>query len=79
PQQHLRFFANFAIATEKRPQWFSAKGDPGLLMIALALHAYRDHLYLVGLPIFVQKLLFAALAPIARVRGYRLEIGPVPE
>jgi hypothetical protein len=42
------------------------------------LNAYRDHLYLAGVPLFLQKLLFAVLAPIARLRGYRMEIEPAP-
>jgi mannose-6-phosphate isomerase-like protein (cupin superfamily) len=75
-QQHLRFFKNFATLTEKHPEWFAAKGDPHLLLIALVLHTYRDHLYLAGIPIIVQKLLFGVLAPLARLRGYRLEIEP---
>lgn len=75
-QQHLRFFANFASLAEKRPKWFSAKGEPHFLLIALALHSYRDHLYLAGPPILVQKLLFSLLAPIARLVGYVLEIEP---
>jgi quercetin dioxygenase-like cupin family protein len=75
-QRHLRFFQNFATLTEKRPEWFSPKGDPRLLLIALVLHTYRDHLYLAGIPVFAQKLLFAALSPLARLRGYRLEVEP---
>ncbi|MGL5136237.1 MAG: cupin domain-containing protein, partial [Beijerinckiaceae bacterium] len=31
PQQHLRFFRNFATLTEERPEWFSEKGDPRFL------------------------------------------------
>jgi mannose-6-phosphate isomerase-like protein (cupin superfamily) len=77
-QQHLSFFKNFATLAQNRPQWFSAKGDPHLLLIALVLHRYRGHLYLAGIPIFVQKLLFAALSPLARLRGYRLAIEPLP-
>ncbi|MBC8050933.1 MAG: cupin domain-containing protein [Chitinophagales bacterium] len=76
-QQHLRFFRNFAMLAAKRTEWFSTKGDPHLLLIALVLHAYRGHLYLAGIPIFVQKMLFGALAPVARYRGYRLEIEPL--
>ena len=64
------------MLTKKRPEWFSAEGDPNLLLIALLLHSYRDHLYLAGIPVFVQKLIFAALSPLARVRGYRLEVEP---
>lgn len=78
-QQHLRFFKNFATLVEKHPDWFSAKGDPHLLLIALVLHAYRGHLYLAGVPVVLQKLLFGILAPLARLRGYRLEIAPLAQ
>ncbi len=44
--------------------------------IALTLHTYRDHFYLAGPPIFLQKLMFSALSPLARLRGYQLEIEP---
>jgi mannose-6-phosphate isomerase-like protein (cupin superfamily) len=76
-QQHLRFFANFATLTVKQPSWFSSAGDPNFLLIALVLHTYSDHLYLAGVPIWLQKLLFAALAPLARLRGYRMAIEPL--
>lgn len=78
-QQHLRFFANFAMLTVKQPSWFSSAGDPDFLLIALVLHTYSDHLYLAGVPIWVQKLLFAALAPVARLCGYRMAIEPLRE
>ncbi|MBR0839368.1 cupin domain-containing protein [Bradyrhizobium liaoningense] len=77
-QQHLRFFANFATLTVRQPTWFSSAGDPNFLLIALVLHAYRDHLYLAGVPVWLQKLMFAALAPVARLVGYRLAIPPLP-
>lgn len=76
PQRHGRFFLNFAMTAERHPAWFSAKGDPNLLLIALVLHSYRDHLYLARLPRWLQKALFAALAPVARSRGYRLALDP---
>jgi len=78
-QQHLRFFMNFATLAAHQTQWFSKKGEPSLLLIALALHSYRDHLYLAGPPIFLQKLIFAVLAPLARLRGYRLAIEPAAQ
>jgi mannose-6-phosphate isomerase-like protein (cupin superfamily) len=78
-QQHLRFFANFATLAANRTAWFSSKGDPNFLLIALVLHTYRDHLYLAGPPIFLQKLIFALLAPLARLCGYRLAIEPLHE
>lgn len=69
-----RLFKNFAVLTEMHPEWFSPKGDPSLLLIALVLHTYRNHLYLAGVPVLLQKVLFAMLSPIARIRGYRLAI-----
>ena len=76
PQQHRRFFANFAKTTQRHPGWFSPRGKPKLLLIALILHRYHEHLYLARYPVLLQKLLFAALAPLARLRGYRLEVEP---
>jgi mannose-6-phosphate isomerase-like protein (cupin superfamily) len=76
-EQHLRFFANFASLAAHRTEWFDRRGKPDFLLIALALHAYRGHLYLAGPPVWLQKLLFAALAPLARLRGYRMEIEPL--
>jgi hypothetical protein len=43
---------------------------------ALILNTYPDHLYLAGPPVLLQKLIFALLAPLSRVRSYRLEIEP---
>ncbi|CAM5775025.1 hypothetical protein LMIY3S_04816 [Labrys miyagiensis] len=76
PQQQRRFFANFAATAERRGRWFSARGRPHLLLMALVLHRYRDHLYLANQPVWLQKALFAALAPVARLFGYGLEIQP---
>jgi mannose-6-phosphate isomerase-like protein (cupin superfamily) len=76
PQQQRGFFANFAAMTERRQRWFSARGKPHLLLMALVLHRYRDHLYVAGQPVWLQKLIFATLAPVARLFGYRLEIEP---
>jgi mannose-6-phosphate isomerase-like protein (cupin superfamily) len=78
-QQQLRFFANFATLAAYRTEWFSSKGDPKFLMIALVLHTYRDHLYLAEPPIFLQKFIFAMLAPVARLCGYRMAIEPLRE
>lgn len=75
-QQHIRFFANFGMICERHPEWFSPAGDPPLLAMALKFHLYRDHMYLANLPIVLQKLLFAFLAPVARLRGYHAEIMP---
>ncbi|WP_117192525.1 cupin domain-containing protein [Rhizobium terrae] len=75
-QKHLRFFLNLAASTVLTPENFSPAGDPKLLPIALKLNAYRDHLYIAGPPIWVQKLIYAALAPIAWLMGYRLIVAP---
>jgi mannose-6-phosphate isomerase-like protein (cupin superfamily) len=77
-QQHVRFFANFASLAQNRPGWFSPTGMPHLLLMALVLHRYPDHLYGARLPVRLQKLLFAVLAPLARLRGYALEVEPRP-
>ena len=76
-QQHLLFFANFARMTMEHPEWFSAKGDPDFLLIAACLHKFKDHIYLARPPAFVQKLLFAILAPVARLCGYAVEVNPI--
>lgn len=76
-QQHLLFFANFARLTAEHPEWFSAKGDPHFLLIAASLNTFKDHIYLAHPPVWVQKLLFAVFAPIARLVGYKFEVKPV--
>lgn len=75
-QQHLRFFLNLARWTAECPDYFKPDGSVKLLPIALFLNAFRDHLYISALPVIVQKLLFATLAPIARIMGYRLAVKP---
>jgi quercetin dioxygenase-like cupin family protein len=76
PQRQEEFFRTFATLTQDHPNWFSAKGDPHLLLIALVLHSYPDHLYLSGPPIWLQKVLFRILASIAIWRGYSLPVLP---
>ena len=76
-QQHLIFFANFARLTMEHPEWFSAKGDPDFLLIAASLNTFKDHIYLAKPPVLLQKLLFALLAPFARMAGYKTEVKPV--
>ncbi|MBR0654534.1 cupin domain-containing protein [Plastoroseomonas arctica] len=78
-QHHRAFFQTFALLTEHRPDWFSGTGDPDILLTALMLHTYRDHLYLSGLPVGLQRVLFAILAPIARFKGYRLDVSASSE
>ena len=75
-QQHVRFFANLACLAQNHPEWFSDQGVPHFLLAALMLHSFRDHLYGVRLPQPLPKLLFAVFAPVARMKGYTLEIEP---
>lgn len=53
-----------------------ARGRPGLLQLALIAREFDDVMRFTGLPRWVQRLLFGALAPLARARGYR---GSYPE
>ncbi|MBX4898764.1 cupin domain-containing protein [Rhizobium bangladeshense] len=75
-QQHLRFFLNIARWTSEYPDYFKPDGSVKLLPIALALNAFPDHLYISGPPVWLQKALYATLAPIARLMGYRLAVKP---
>ncbi|MBB4123495.1 cupin domain-containing protein [Martelella radicis] len=76
-QQHQRFFIDLARLTAEKPHYFSKNGDPKLLTTALKLNAYRDHLYIAGPPIALQKFLFALLSPLAFLLGYRLAVSPL--
>ena len=56
-----------------------AKGRPNLLQIAIFAQEFDDVIRFVEPPRFVQKVLFGALAPVARLLGYRAihpEYGP---
>lgn len=46
-------------------------GVPNLLQLAVILHEYRDEFRASSPPYIVQRLLFALLAPIGRLLGYR--------
>lgn len=72
----LRFFLNMGTNTVRNPHWYDAKGEPPLALRALALHAFRGHAYGHGIPIWVQRLLFALLTPVALLQGYRLAVPP---
>src|SRR5829696_10185867 len=75
-QQFLRFFLNMSLGTAKHPEWFDQLGEPPLLLRALALHAYAGHGYAAGIPVWFQKVVFAALSPVAILKGYRLAVAP---
>ena len=46
------------------------------MLRALAIHAFAGHGYGAGIPIWLQKVLFAALTPIALLQGYSLAMPP---
>ncbi|MGE3365840.1 MAG: cupin domain-containing protein [Rhizobiaceae bacterium] len=76
PQDFLRFFMNMGLNTANDGRWYDPNGEPHLLLLAQRLHAYKDHAYGHGIPVWFQKLLFAVLSPIAWLKGYRLAIPP---
>jgi mannose-6-phosphate isomerase-like protein (cupin superfamily) len=61
-QNHEGFFMVFPTLAERHPEWVSAIGDAKLLLIALFLKRYRDHLYISGTPVCLQRPLFRLLA-----------------
>jgi quercetin dioxygenase-like cupin family protein len=61
------FVTVFAAARTGRA---SLRGDFSLLAMAVVLNKYRDHLYMAGLPMRVQKVLFTVLAPIGKLLRY---------
>jgi mannose-6-phosphate isomerase-like protein (cupin superfamily) len=67
PGQARSFFETFCgMAGEGR---CDAKGGPPLLQIAASARLWD--MYLAGPPVPLQRALFAALGPLARMRGYR--------
>ncbi len=49
----------------------NAQGRPGLLQLAVFHQEFRREAELVNPPRIVQRILFRALAPLARARGYK--------
>lgn len=78
PGQQLRFFANFATIADKETGWFKPDGTPHLLLMALILSEYPDCFIVAGLPGWLQRAVFGALAPLARWKGYALAIPAAP-
>jgi quercetin dioxygenase-like cupin family protein len=67
PGQALSFFQTFCgMASEGR---CNAQGSPPFLQIAASARWWD--MYLAGPPVIVQRALFAALGPLARIRRYR--------
>ena len=58
----------YALAADGK---LDAKGRPKLLQSALIGRRHIADIALARPPVFLQRLLYAALAPVARVRGYR--------
>ena len=58
----------YALASDGKT---NAKSRPKLLQAALIGRRHIDDIALARPPVFVQRLLYAVLAPIARARGYR--------
>ena len=58
----------FGLARDGRT---NAKGMPNLLQVALFAREFEDVLYFTSPPRPVQRFLFAVLAPLARLLGYR--------
>lgn len=72
----LRFFLNMSMSTAGNPQWYNADGEPPLILRAQALHAFYGHAYGAGIPVWLQKLIFAVLSPVASMKRYRLAVPP---
>ena len=67
PGQVQSFFETFCgMAAEGR---CNSQGSPPFLQIAASARSWD--MYLAGPPVMVQRALFAALGPVARLRGYR--------
>ena len=65
----------FALASDRRTD---QKGMPGLLQTAVTLDKYRDQIYLAAFPIAIQKILFAILAPVARLFKFKPDYPDCP-
>jgi quercetin dioxygenase-like cupin family protein len=74
--QFLRMFLCMANNIVRHPEWYDARGEPPLLLQALTFGAYHGQGYAEGIPIWVQRLVFAALTPVALAKGYRLSVRP---
>jgi len=68
-------------ATSRNPR-IVQNGQLNPLALAVTLDKYQDHLYMAGIPVFLQKLMFRALAVIERLQGFQAEysyVDSVPE
>jgi hypothetical protein len=58
-------------ARDGRTNWTGAPKN--LLLLALVLREFEDEIYFVRSPLLVQKVIFGALAGVARLLGHRAE------
>ena len=68
PRFELAIATGFGLANTGRTD---AKGRPNLLQAALMAQEFADVIRFTKPPVWVQRVLFGALAPIARRRGYK--------
>lgn len=79
----------FGLAREGKTD---KKGMPNMLQMALIGQEFKDVLQMINPPVWVQRILFGMLAPIARLAGYKAiyphymeatmgttEVEPLPE
>jgi hypothetical protein len=60
-----------ALARDGKTNGAGAPKNP--LLLALVLREYEDEIYFVKPPLAVQRVVFGALAKVARLLGYRVE------
>jgi hypothetical protein len=66
----LKFFeTNYALAQQGKVKEDGLPKDR--LQMAVSLNELFPHLYLAGMPLAVQRVMFGALAAIGRVKGYK--------
>ena len=88
-RMELMMITMFALAYEGKT---NKKGVPNLLQMALIAKEFEDVLQVMNPPLWVQRVLFGILAPIARLAGYKAiyphhletrlgitEVEPLPE
>lgn len=70
PARHRRelFAKLYGLASEGKT---NAEGMPNLLQVAVLQSAYPDEIRFVRPPLVVQRIVFAVLAPIGRMLGYK--------
>ncbi|MBZ0284358.1 MAG: cupin domain-containing protein [Anaerolineae bacterium] len=70
PAGHFEFMFESLCGLSQRGM-IGVDGSVSPLAMARILHRYPDHLYIVGIPFWEQRLAFALLSPIAKLMGYK--------